>query len=223
MTQIKYQAVIFDLDGTLIDSMHIWRKVDQEFLGKRGLTVPPDLFDHLPQGNSYIQTAQYFKDRFQLNDTVEDIMSEWTRLVVWHYENSIPLKPSVKHVIEWLAEKNIPLAIGTSNSLELALAALKQHKLQDYFQTIVSGCREIRGKPYPDIYLKAAEELKVSSENCIVIEDTLSGILAAKNAGMHTIAIYDADADDQRNEINAEADFPATDYMEVLEYLEGLL
>ncbi|HRX76789.1 MAG TPA: HAD family phosphatase, partial [Candidatus Cloacimonadota bacterium] len=72
------KAIIFDLDGTLIDSMGLWRQVDEDFLSSRGITVPPDLFEHLPQGNSFIQTAQYFKDRFSLSESVEQIMQIWT-------------------------------------------------------------------------------------------------------------------------------------------------
>jgi HAD superfamily hydrolase (TIGR01509 family) len=219
----KYKAVIFDLDGTLIDSMHIWRQVDREFLGKRGIQVPGDLFDHLPQGNSYNQTAQYFKDRFDLPESVEDIMNEWTQRVCWHYENDMALKPEVKVVIEWLTEQQIPVGMGTSNSHDLAKAALNQHSLLSHFKTIISGCEDMKGKPFPDIYLKAASKLGVSPSDCIVIEDTLSGIRAAKNAGMYAIAIYDEDSEGQRELINAEADYSAQDYQEVLEALQGLL
>jgi beta-phosphoglucomutase-like phosphatase (HAD superfamily) len=218
-----YKAVIFDLDGTLIDSMHIWRQVDREFLGKRGIDVPEDLFAHMPLGNSYIQTAQYFKDRFLLPDSVESIMDEWTALVCRHYESDIALKDKVRDVIEWLVGLNIIIGMGTSNSYDLAVAALRQHSLLNYFRTIVTGCRELRGKPFPDIYLKAAQELEAKPEECIVIEDTLSGIRAANSAGMYSISIYDSDSDEQRIDIIAESRFSALDYNEVLKHLKGLL
>lgn len=218
-----YKAVIFDLDGTLIDSMSIWRRVDREFLGKRGIQVPDDLFAHLPQGNSYIQTAQYFKDRFKLPDSVDDIMNEWTQTVCWHYENDMVLKTGVQEVINWLIQNNIAIGMGTSNSLDLATAALKQHDILHHFQTIITGCLELKGKPFPDIYLKAAEELSVAPEECVVIEDTLSGIRAAKHAGMYAIAIYDEDSDEHRKKIMSEADFSADDYESCLEHLKKLL
>lgn len=211
------------MDGTLIDSMHIWRQVDKEFLGKRGIEVPLDLFSHLPQGNSYIQTAQYFKDRFNLPDSVESIMNEWTQSVCYHYEHDIALKPRADELIRWLDSYHIPIGLGTSNSYDLAVAALTQHGLLPYFKSIVTGCQELKGKPYPDIYLKVSHEINVPNEQCIVIEDTLSGIRAAKNAHMHAIAIYDEDAEEHRREINLEADFCALDYNEVYAYLKEIM
>ncbi len=223
MKMNKYKAVIFDLDGTLIDSMSIWRKVDREFLGKRGIEVPKDLFEHLPQGNSYNQTAQYFKDRFLLPDSVEEIMNEWTEAVRWHYKHDMTLKDNVQTVLNWLCIKQIPIAIGTSNHEDLTTLALTQHNIMSFFKTIVTGTHDMKGKPFPDIFLKTANELSVEPESCIVIEDTLNGIRAAKSAGMYAIAIYDEDSNEHRELINSEADFAADDYTIVLQKLIELI
>jgi HAD superfamily hydrolase (TIGR01509 family) len=222
MKKKEYKAVIFDLDGTLIDSMSIWRQVDREFLGKRGIEVPLDLFSNMPLGNSYNQTAQYFKDRFELPDSIESIMNEWTEAVHWHYKHDIELKQGVLEVIEWLNEHHIPLAIGTSNHEDLTTLALTQHNIVHYFKTIVTGTHDMKGKPYPDIFLKTATQLSIEPEKCIVIEDTINGIRAAKSAGMYAIAIYDADSDEHRDLINAEADFAADNYYILLNKLKEM-
>ncbi len=220
---MKYKAIIFDLDGTLIDSMGIWRQVDMDFLGSRGIPVPADLFENMPQGNSYNQTAKYFKDRFCLPDSVEEIMAEWTAAVKLHYEHDLSLKEGAKDTILYLRSMNIPLAIGTSNHDDLASLALSQHDLYQYFETIVTGTHDMLGKPFPDIFLKAARELSVEPGVCIVIEDTLIGIRAAKAAGMYAIAIRDEDSAPHWQQIIAEADFYAMDYQAIQNHLKELL
>jgi HAD superfamily hydrolase (TIGR01509 family) len=220
---MKYKAIIFDLDGTIIDSMGIWRQVDMDFLGSRNIAVPADLFDNMPQGNSYNQTAKYFKDRFLLTESIEEIMDEWTAAVKWHYEHDVPLKKDVRDTIIMLRNMNYPLAIGTSNHDDLASLALTQHDLYQYFRAIVTGTHDMLGKPFPDIFLKAAKELSVEPGTCIVIEDTLNGIRAAKAAGMYAIAIHDEDSAPQWEQIISEADFYANDYVTIQNHLKELL
>ncbi len=210
MNSIK--AIIFDLDGTLIDSMQLWRRVDTEFLNKRGIEVPKDLFDHLPHGNSFIQTATYFKDRFALPDSPQSIMQEWTDMVSHHYESDIPLKQGVKRLIEELHKKGMIIGLGTSNSFELAEKSLKHNEIWHYFKTAVTGDEHLKGKPFPDIYLLAAQRLQLEPENCLVIEDTLTGVQAGKAAGMTVFAIYDVDSLDQHEQIKQIADRFFHDY-----------
>ena len=216
---MKYNAFIFDLDGTLIDSMQLWREVDTEFLGLRGITVPSDLFDNMPSGNSFIQTATYFKNRFGLTDSVQSIMQEWTDMVSDHYSHTVELKPGVWQLLDYIKSLGLPLGLGTSNSRELAEKALSQHGIWDYFISVVTGDMHLLGKPYPDIYLKGADQLQVDPKSCLVIEDTLTGIQAAKAAGMTVYAIYDADSDPWRQQIIELADRHFMDYYEMLDEL----
>jgi HAD superfamily hydrolase (TIGR01549 family) len=216
---MNYKAIIFDLDGTLIESMQIWRKVDAEFLGKRDIVVPADLFDHLPNGNSFIQTAQYFKDRFGLGDSVESIMQEWTDMVTHHYSHDIQLKPSAKELVQHLNRFNIPIGHGTSKSLFLAEKVLALNGVLQYFSALVTGEQVAMGKPFPDIYLACAKKLGVNPEDCLAVEDTLSGVRAAKAAGMKVFAVYDEDSKLEQDQIKHEADQYIQDLKEILEYL----
>jgi len=206
------KAIIFDLDGTLIDSMSLWRQVDEEFLTNRGCEVPVDLFDYLPQGNSFIQTAQYFKDRFGLSETVDEIMQIWTTMVAGHYAKSVALKDGVIQLLERLAAKGLKLGLATSNSFELAQSALRFNGVWHYFEHASTGDMHLMGKPFPDIFLHCAKGLGVEPQECIAIEDTLSGVQAAKAAGMHTLAIFDADSMRQHEQIKALADAFCADY-----------
>jgi HAD superfamily hydrolase (TIGR01509 family) len=215
---MKIKGVIFDLDGTLIDSMSVWDRVDHEFLSKRGIAVPEDLFADIEEGNSFIEVARYFKEKFSLADSIEEIISEWTSLVSGHYENDIRLKPGVNEFLELLKSKQIKIGLGTSNSLLLATKVLKANSVFDYFDAIVTGCKEIKGKPYPDIFLKVAEELKISPEACLVCEDVVAGIQAGKNAGMMVMGIYDSYSLADKEKICQEADYYAEDFYRIKEY-----
>ena len=126
---MKIKAIIFDLDGTLIDSMGLWREVDEEFLTSRGVPVPEDLFDNLPSGNSFIQTAEYFRERFALKETNSEIMKIWTEMVAEHYANSVMLKDGVAKLLPQLRAAGLKLGLATSNSYELARSSLIFNKV----------------------------------------------------------------------------------------------
>ena len=152
---MKYKAVIFDLDGTLIDSMGIWLQVDKEYLEKRNIPVPDDLFEDVPEGNSFNEICLYFKDKFQLPDSIEEIGNEWIEMVAEHYKTNIKLNDGAEELIKYLYDQNVKIAIGTSNTKYLAETVLKANGVLQYFDSIVAGCEEIKGKPYPDIFLKS--------------------------------------------------------------------
>jgi len=214
----KIRGVIFDLDGTLIDSMSVWTQVDEEYLSKRNIDVPDNLFLDIEEGNSFIEVARYFKQKFSLAESIEEIIDEWTYLVVDHYQNSIKLKPGVNEFLQILKELDIKIGIGTSNTLFLTTKVLKSNGIFDFFDSIVTGCRDIKGKPYPDIFLKVAEELNVNPENCLVCEDVLAGIQAGKNAGMHVVAVYDSYSEPDKKAIGKLADFYGSDFFQVIDY-----
>lgn len=197
---VPVKAVIFDLDGTLVDSMWIWKDIDIAYLKRHNLPLPEDLQKAI-EGMSFTETAQYFKTRFSLNDTVEEIKAEWVTMAEDYYSNRIDLKGGAREFIEALNEKGIPVGIGTSNSRDLALMVLRRHDLEMKITEMVTSCEVPRGKPAPDVFLKVAELLGVPPENCLVFEDTHAGVLAALAAGMQVIAVKDAHSQEWAHEI----------------------
>ncbi len=184
------KAVIFDVDGTLIDSMWIWKQVDIEFLGKRGIPLPERLQMEI-EGMSYSETAVYFKERFNLPESLEEIKEEWRLMAEDYYKCHIQLKSGAKEFLKLLYDKGLTLGIATSNSRELVDCMLANHGIRKYFSNIRTSCEVEKGKPYPDVYLKVAEDMGIDPCRCLVFEDTLSGVMAAKSAGMRVFAMAD--------------------------------
>ena len=218
-----FKAVIFDLDGTLIDSMEVWTRVDHEFLGKRNIPVPDDLFDDIEVGNSYVEVAEHFKQKFNLPESTQEIMDEWTDIVAWHYEHDISLKPGAKEFIGFLRSHNVKLGVGTSNIHHLTEKVLMAHNVWHHIDAVVDGQANLRGKPYPDIFLKVAEKLNVAPNECLVIEDVIAGVNAAINAGMQVYAIEDTYSLKDKGEICKKADFYASDFFSIRKKLEDSL
>ncbi len=183
-------AVIFDLDGTLVDSMWMWESIDIEYLQRFGIPLPHDLQKNV-EGMSFSETALYFKETFRLSDSLDQIKSDWNQMAWDKYLNEVPMKKGVKALLDYLKSHRIPAGIATSNSRELVELIIKKHQIQDYFTSIRTSCEVAKGKPSPDIYLLVAEDLKVTPSGCLVFEDIVQGIMAGKNAGMKVCAVHD--------------------------------
>ena len=188
LSEIK--GVIFDLDGTLVDSMWMWKTIDIEYLGKRGLDCPEDLQKKI-EGMSFSETAVYFKERFHLPDSLDEIKAEWTRMSLDKYEHQVPLKPGAGRFLQFLKDHNIPMGIATSNGQAMVDGVLDALKIRPFFDSVATACEVKAGKPAPDIYLYVAGKLGVKPEDCLAFEDVPAGIQAGKAAGMRVIAMAD--------------------------------
>lgn len=210
------KAVIFDLDGTLVDSMWMWHAIDVEFLGAYGYECPEDLHREI-EGMSFSETAVYFKERFKLSLSLEEIKSIWTEMSIDKYRYEVPLKPGAKEFLQRMKKMGIPCGIATSNGREMVDAVLVSLGIQDYFQAVITACEVNAGKPEPDIYLYVAGKLGVKPEDCLVFEDIPAGILAGKRAGMTVCAVEDEFSRMLKEEKLELADYFVKDYFEILE------
>lgn len=209
------KACLFDMDGTLLDSMHIWKDIDIAFLGRFGLALPEN-FQNEIEGMSFTETAQYVKETYNIPLSVEEIIKTWNEMAFEKYANEIFFKEGAFAFIKQLKEKGIRTAICTSNSRELVNAVEAHLGFGAYFDAIVTSCEVGAGKPAPDVYLEAARRVGVAPEDCLVFEDIVPGLMAGKNAGMKLCAVEDAFSADQREEKKAMADYYIESYTELL-------
>lgn len=205
------QAVIFDLDGSLVDSMWMWEQIDIEYLARFGIELPKDLQARI-EGMSFRETAVYFKERFSLPDSLEQIKADWNQMAWDKYMNEVPLKPGAAEFLKGCREQDIKLGIATSNSRELVENIAEVHNLRHFFSCIMTGCDVAHGKPFPDIYLAVADALCVAPENCLVFEDIVPGIMAGKNAGMEVCAVEDEYSVHDRRTKQELADYYISDF-----------
>lgn len=196
MNNIK--AVIFDLDGTLIDSMGIWAQIDKEYLGSFGYSVPENLQEEITH-LTLTETAIYFKNNFAIDNEVDEIISTWHNMAFHHYSNTIKLKEGVIPYLNSLKEKGIKIALATSNSNQLLEATLKNNNIYQYFDAITTTEEVKKSKDNPDIYLLSAKKLNIEPENCLVFEDIVQAVKGAKLAGMKVYSIYDKASENQKD------------------------
>lgn len=186
----NFKGAIFDLDGTLLDSMYVWNKIDRDFLGKRGFEVPPDYIDIItPMG--FHETARYTIERFGLNESEDAVIDEWNAMAIDEYSHFVKLKPNAREFLLSLRERGIKLAVATATMPELCYAALKNNGIEDLFDNITFISEVGRGKGFPDVYLKAAEKMGVSPSECAVFEDIPTGIAGANAGGFYTVGVYE--------------------------------
>ncbi|MDR0992489.1 MAG: HAD family phosphatase [Ruminococcus sp.] len=182
-------GVIFDLDGTLLDSNNIWEQIDRELLARRGISVSDDFLKILAS-HSY-EEAYNQMQLVGVTDSYETILNEFNEMALFEYQNNVVLKDEAKTYLEKLKEDGVKLAIATASPKELYEPVLTKYGILNLFDNITTTFDVGKTKDFPDIYLTAAAKIGVSPANCVVFEDLKKGIETAKAAGFKTCMVYD--------------------------------
>jgi len=198
-------AVIFDLDGVLADSEPSWNQIDAKLLAEYGVEYCGEYHQNVV-GVSYRLAVEFYKKAFGLSVPTEEMMRRRGEIATEFFANRVGLFPHVKEVLKEMRQMKLHLAVATSSVSASARPFLDRHQLTGFFEVIVTGEEVERGKPAPDIYLCAAEQLGILADACLVVEDALPGVAAAKAASMRVAAIPDRRFVDPR-EYEKEADY----------------
>ena len=210
-----FSGAIFDIDGTILDTMGVWREITLNFLLKKGITPTQEEMDNY-RDLSMAETMQYTKVQFNLPESVEELQDGFEKLSREKYINEVPAKPYIKEYMEKLKSEGVKIGVATSGYPELWQHALKRLGMLDLIDGYALTSETGVNKSHPDVYLLAAERIGVAPSECMVFEDIVSGIVGAKKGGMMATAIYDESNKDRTEEFKKLADRYIVSWKELL-------
>ena len=207
--------LIFDLDGTLIDSNGVWVEVDKTFLERRGAPYTREYYEgvaHTILSNCAIFTKEYL----HLEESCEEIIAEWMELAADKYGTQVPLKPHVKEYLDKCRDAGHRMAVFTACVPEHCRAAMARHGLEPYFERVIYAQELGVDKKSPVIFRKVAESLGVRPWECVLFGDSLSACKAAKAAGMTVVGVHDGWFSDTSVDMREVCDQYIRDFGELL-------
>lgn len=211
----RFKAAVFDLDGTLIRSKHVWSDIDVEFFRKRGYEVPADYGEKVSVMD-FNTASVYTKELLGLPESPEEIQQEWHDMAVHEYTHVIGEVDGAVEFLRYLDKKGIKLGLATANKAPLYEPVLKRLGVYELFDGFATTSEVEHGKGHPDVYELACERLGVKACDTIVFEDLPEGIKGAKLGGFHTAACLDDLTDSEYEAMQKEADIVFRDYHELM-------
>lgn len=207
------KGAIFDVDGTLLDSMFIWDTIGETYLRSIGYTPKENLNESFKNMSLY-QAACYYQSEYGVDLSTKEIMQGVNKMIAHYYQTEVLPKPDVDVFLESLKEHNVKMCIATVTDRDLVEAALKRCKIKKYFSEIFTCSSVGHGKDEPIIYREALGFLQTQRNNTVVFEDALYALKTAKNDGFISIAVQDKYENNQ-SEMKRLSDYYLSDYRNI--------
>ena len=184
------KAVIFDMDGVMIDSEPLWEKTEKTMMARKGLVYTP-VYREKIVGLGQKDSAILLKNTFPINEDIDEIINQRISILLEIYDQELELVDGLIELLDSVSNSSLKVALASSSPIRVIKFVLDKFDLNKYFDPVVSGDMVEKGKPNPDIYLHTAELMGLNPEQCVVIEDSINGVISAKSAGMNCIAVPD--------------------------------
>lgn len=212
----EFRAAVFDLDGTLFDSMYFWNHIDEMFLARMGINEVPEDYLLAIAHLGAEETALYTKQRFNLDMTPEEMMQIWFDDALEFYSSGVTLKKGAYEYLCKLRDSGIKLAVATASTEKLYLPGMKRTGIDGFFSAVASVDECVRKKGFPDVYELACSRLGVPVSDAVVFEDIYVAVCGAKDGGFRTVGVYDETSKRDTGLIRARADLFIMDFTELL-------
>ena len=209
------KACIFDLDGTLLDSMSLWQDVDKQYLAKFGIQFDPTYSEEIKK-MSFDESAKYFIEKFKIPRSEKQIKEDWNAMVEVAYRDHLRAKAGSLEMIQMLAKHNISMCVATSCNKKHAKMALERLGMLPYIDFILTCADVGKNKEFPDVFHKCAKMMAVKPHECYVFEDLYMALQVCHKEGFKTVGVYDALSAHDVNDAKQLCDYYIHDFFEIM-------